>query len=80
MAEQKRSQFKERGRSMNSTGSGKSSTVSRSVYLASLQSDSLRFLQEVSGREEQKHRGLLFNFKLIKYHYRELVNTQPKDK
>ncbi|XP_058473136.1 protein ITPRID2 isoform X2 [Solea solea] len=28
-AEQKRSQYKERGRSMNSTGSGKSSTVSR---------------------------------------------------
>lgn len=31
--DQKRNQFKERGRSMNSTGSGKSSTVSRSVYL-----------------------------------------------
>lgn len=33
-ADQKRSRFKEGGRSMNSTGSGKSSTVSRSVHPA----------------------------------------------
>ncbi|XP_010789408.1 sperm-specific antigen 2-like [Notothenia coriiceps] len=47
-ADQKRSQYKERARSMNSTGSGKSSTVSRSVPLVSLHSDSWRFLQEVT--------------------------------
>lgn len=39
-ADQKRSRFKEGGRSMNSTGSGKSSTVSRSVQLVRLRSDS----------------------------------------
>lgn len=47
-ADQKRSRFKEGGRSMNSTGSGKSSTVSRSVHLVSFRSDSRRFLQELT--------------------------------
>lgn len=58
-ADQKRSRYKERGRSMNSTGSGKSSTVSRSVRLVRpLRSGSRSFSP---GREGQRHRGLASN-------------------